>query len=61
MEHQSAIEKHGHERRDLACCGADLHAAALAPIDLHRLGRLVVDFLIDAAASGADGPEIANF
>ena len=37
----------------------DLHAAALAPIDLHRLGRLVVDFLIDAPACGTDRPQVA--
>jgi hypothetical protein len=32
---------------------------ALAPVDLHRLGWLVVDFLVDTPARGADLPEIA--
>ena len=59
MIHQPAIAEHGHEHRDLAGRGADLHAAAFAPIDLHRLGRLVVDFLVDATACGTDLPQVA--
>ena len=58
-EHQPAVAEHGHEHRNLAGRGTDLHAAALAPVDLHRLGRLVVDFLIDTPARGTDRPEIA--
>ena len=59
MIHQPAVAEHGHEDRDLAGRGSDLDAAALAPVDLHRLGRLVVDFLIDATACGTDGPQVA--
>src|SRR5271169_4005437 len=55
-EYQPAIAEHGHEDRNLACGGADLHAAAFAPIHLHGLGRLVVDFLVDAPARGTDLP-----
>jgi len=36
-----------------------LHPAALAPVDLHRLGRFVVDFLIDTPAGGTDRPQVA--
>ena len=54
MIHQPAVAEHGHEHRNLAGRGTDLHAAALAPIDLHRLGRLVVDFLVDTPARGTD-------
>ena len=52
MIHQPAVAEHGHEHRNLAGRGTELHPAALAPIDLHRLGRLVVDFLIDTPAQG---------
>src|ERR1017187_5258983 len=47
---QAAIAEHGHEHRDLAGRRAHLHAAAFAPIDLHRLGRLVMHLLVDATA-----------
>ena len=47
-----AIAEHGHQYRDLAGRVADGNAAALTPIDLHRLGRLIVDFLINATARG---------
>ena len=50
--HQPAVAEHRHEHRNLAGRGTNLHAAALAPVDLHRLGRLVVDFLIDTPARG---------
>ena len=51
---QAAIAEHGHEHRDLAGGGAHVHAAAFAPIDLHRLGRFVMDLLVDAAAGWPD-------
>ena len=51
---QAAVAEHGHEHRDLARGRADLHAAAFAPIDLHRLGRLVMHLLVDAAACWPD-------
>ena len=51
---QPAVAEHGHEHRDLAGRGADLDAAAFAPIDLHRLGRFVVHLLVDAAARRPD-------
>ena len=56
---QPAIAEHGHEHRDLAGRRADLHAAAFAPIDLHRLGRFVVDLLVDAAARRTDLAQVA--
>src|ERR1700730_14389303 len=49
-----AEAEHGHQDRDLAARISYLDAAALAPVDLHGLGRLVVDFLIDATARGPD-------
>src|ERR1700722_13108935 len=57
---QPAIAEHGHEHRNLAGRVSYLDAAALTPIDLHRLSRLVVDFLIDATARGPDGPHVAT-
>src|SRR5262245_13384102 len=57
--HQPAVAEHGHEHRDLAGRGADLHAATCSPIDLHHLTWLVINFLIDASASGADLSEVA--
>src|SRR5271166_5644605 len=57
--HQPAIAEHGYEHRNLARCRPDLHAAAFAPIDLHRLSRLVVDFLVDPSASGTSLPKVA--
>ncbi len=56
---QPAIAEHGHEHGDLSRGGTDSHAAALAPIDLHRLARLVVDFLVDATSRGTDLSQIA--
>ena len=47
-----AVAEHGHEDRNLAGSVSYLNAAALAPIDLHGLSWLVVDFLIDATARG---------
>src|SRR5262249_8608607 len=58
-EAQPAVAEHGHEDRDLAGRISDGDAPALAPVDLHRLGRLVVDFLIDAPAWRPDGPQVA--
>ena len=58
-ETQPAVAEHGHEDRDLAGGVSDEDAAALTPVDLHGLGRLVVDFLIDAPAWGTDGPQVA--
>ena len=49
-----AVAEHGHQDRDLAARVSYLDAAALAPVDLHGLRRLVVDFLIDATACGTD-------
>src|SRR3954451_2291852 len=49
-----AVAEHGHQDRDLAGRVSYWDAAALAPVDLHGLGRLVVDFLIDATARGPD-------
>ena len=49
---QPAIAEHGHEYRNFARRVANSHAAAFAPIDLHRLGRFVVDFLVDTARAG---------
>ena len=57
--HQPAVAEHGDEHRDLAGRVADAYPATLAPIDLHGLSRLVMDFLVDATALGPDGPEIA--
>ena len=54
-----AVAKHGHEDRNPAVRASYLNAAALAPIDLHGLGWLVVNFLIDATARGPDGPNVA--
>ena len=51
---QSAIAEHGHEDRDLPCRGADIDPAAIAPIDLHRLARLIMDFLVDPPACRPD-------
>ena len=59
-EHQAAVAEHGHEDRDLAGRGAESDLAALAPVHLHRLGRLVMDLLVDPPARRADGPEIAT-
>ena len=56
---QAAIAEHGHEHRDLARGRADLHAAAFAPIDLHRLGRFVMHLLVDAAACRPDLAQVA--
>ena len=56
---QPAIAEHGHEHRDFAGRVTDSHAAAFAPIDLHRLARLVVDFLVDTTARGTDLPQVA--
>ena len=56
---QPAIAEHGDKHRDLARCVTDSYAAALAPIDLHRLARLVVDFLIDATARRAYSSQVA--
>ena len=56
---QPAVAKHGHEDGDPACGGADLNVAALAPIDLHRLGGLIVDFLVDTSSGGAERPQVA--
>src|SRR5271170_5663538 len=55
---QPAIAEHGDEHGNLAGRVADSYAAALAPIDLHRLGRLVVDFLVDATACGTKLPQV---
>src|SRR5271165_807804 len=52
--HQPAVAEHGHEHRNPARRATELHTAALAPIDLHGLGRLVVDFLVDTPAHGSD-------
>ena len=49
-----AVAEHGHQDRDLAGRASYLDAAALTPVDLHRLRQLVVDFLIDATARGTD-------
>src|SRR5271165_3111788 len=49
-----AVAKHGHQDRDLAARVSYLDADAFTPVDLHRLSRLVVDFLIDATACGTD-------
>src|SRR3954470_17770205 len=46
--------EYGHQDRDLAGRLSHLDTAALAPVDLHRLRRLVVDFLIDATVCGTD-------
>src|SRR3974390_913203 len=54
-ERQPAVAEHGHEHRDLAGRGTDLHSAALSPIHLPRLGWLVVDFLIYKPAGGPGG------
>src|ERR1700683_5212759 len=56
---QAAIAEHGHEHRDLAPGRAHLHAAAFAPIDLHRLGRFVMHLLVDAAACRPNPAEVA--
>src|SRR5271157_999199 len=55
---QPAIAEHGHEHRSFARRVTDSHAAALAPIDLHRLGRFVVDFLVDTTARGTHFPQV---
>src|SRR4029077_20600145 len=39
--------------------GPDLDTAELAPVDLHRLGWLVVDLLVDTPPCRTDAPEIA--
>src|SRR5271168_4892365 len=49
-----AVAEHGDEDRDPAGRVSDLDAAALAPVDLHGLGRLVVDFLVNATTRGTD-------
>src|ERR1035438_10159192 len=55
-EHQPAIAEHGYEDRDLACRSADLHSAALSPVNLHGLGRLVVDFFVGRGSTRRAGP-----
>ena len=54
-----AIAEHGHEHRNFASRVTDSHTAALAPIDLHRLGRFVVDFLVDTPPRGTDLSQVA--
>ena len=54
-----AVAEHGHQDRDFAGRVSDRDAPALAPVDLHGLGRLVVDFLIDTSAWGPEGPQVA--
>src|SRR5271166_682878 len=49
-----AVAEHGHQDRNFAARVSYLDAAALAPVDLHRLRRLVVNFLVDATARGPD-------
>ena len=56
---QPAIAEHGHEYRNFAGRVADSHAAAFAPIDLHRLARFVVDFLVNTTAHRTDLPQVA--
>jgi hypothetical protein len=56
---EPAEAKHGHQDRDLAGRVSDRDAAAFAPVDLHGKSRLVVDFLIDATARGANRPHVA--
>src|SRR5208337_450225 len=58
-EHQPAIAEHGHKHRNLARRSTNLHATAFTPIDLHRLGGFVVDFLVDATSRGTDLPQVA--
>ena len=53
------MAEHGHEDRNPAGRASDPNTAALAPIDLHGLGWLVVNFLIDATARGPDGTNVA--
>src|SRR3954464_9171359 len=43
-----AVAEHGHQDRDLAGRVSYWDAPAFTPVNLHRLGRLVVDFLINA-------------
>ncbi len=56
---QPTIAEHGHEYRNFARRVPDSHAAAITPIDLHRLGRFVVDFLVDTTAA-QDGPSASS-
>src|SRR5271154_1402920 len=49
-----AVAEHGHQDRNFAGRLSYWDAAALAPVDLPRLRRLLVDFLIDATARGTD-------
>src|SRR5947209_2917922 len=52
--HQPDVAQHGYEHRDFASRRAHLDVATFAPIDLHRLGRFVMDLLVDAAAGWPD-------
>src|SRR5258708_5608198 len=54
-----AVAEHGHEDRDSAGRISYWDAAALAPVDLHGLGRLVVDFLVNATTRGTDRPHVS--
>ena len=56
---QPAVAEHGHEDRNLAHGGTDSHTAALAPINLHRLSRFIVDLLVHTPPRGAHGPQVA--
>jgi hypothetical protein len=47
---QAAVAEHGHEHRDPPRGLADLQPAAVSPIDLHGLARLVEHLLIDSSS-----------
>src|ERR1022692_2282036 len=57
---KAAMAEHGYEHRDLAGRRANLHAAAFAPIDLHRLDRFVMHLLVDAAACRPNLAQVAT-
>ena len=58
---QPAVAEHGHEHRDPPRSLADRQPSAVAPIDLHRLARLVDHFLIDPSPRGPDLVQIAPY
>jgi hypothetical protein len=56
---QAAKAERRHQHRNLARGVAHGDTATFAPIDLHRLGRFVMDFLINPARRRPDLPQVS--